>query len=86
MKDEVIEQARDLIAGFIVNRRKQLGYSQQATADRAGLGLRTVQRIEAKHFLPDMKTLLKLCQALDCYFFFAEKESSDDLVEMMRNR
>ena len=86
MNDQVIKEARDMIAGFIVNRRQELGYTQAELAERAGLGRATVERIEGRKFLPDGKSLLKLCHALDCYFFFAEKESDDTLVKAMRRR
>lgn len=86
IKDEVINEARDLIAGFILSRRKELNFTQQDLADRAGLGLATIQRIEGKKFIPDGKSLLKICYALDCFFFFGEKESDEPFIQAFRDR
>lgn len=86
ISDKVINEARDLIAGFITNRRKELNLTQSELAERAGLGVATVARIEQKKFIPDGKSLLKICYALDCYFFLQEMESDERFAEMMRNR
>lgn len=86
MNDQVLNEARDLIAGFIVNRRQQLGLTQAELAEKAGLGRATVERIESRKFLPDGKSLLKICHALDCFFFFAEKETDEPLIKAMRER
>ena len=86
IQQEVINEARDLIAGFIVSRRKELGYTQVELAERAGLGARTIERIEGKKFIPNGESLLKICHALDCFFFFGEKESDDPFIKSFRNR
>lgn len=86
MKDEVLNEARRLIAGFIKSRREELGLTQQELADKAGLGWATVQRTEAGKFIPDGKSLLKLCYALDCFFFFGEKESDEPFIKAFRDR
>jgi len=84
--NEVINEAANLIGSFVIERRKALGLTQKQLADRAGLGIATVKRVELGKFVPDGKSLLKLCAALDCYFFFAEKESNEPLVTAMRKR
>lgn len=84
--DNVLDEARDMIAVFISNRRQELGLTQQELADKAGLGWATVQRIEAKKFIPDGKSLLKICYALDCFFFFGEKESDEPFIKAFRDR
>lgn len=86
IQQEVINEARDLIAGFIVSRRKELGFTQVQLAERAGLGVRTIERIEGKKFIPNGESLLKICYALDCFFFFGEKESKDPFIKAFANR
>jgi len=86
IQKEVINQARDLIAGFVLSRRKELGISQAKLAERAGLNVKTIERLEKKHFAPDFTTLMKLCHALDCYFFFGEKEKDEPVINTMRDR
>lgn len=86
MNDEVLKHAQKLVAERLSQRRKALGMSQQEVADKAGLGWATVQRIEAGHFGPDFKTLMRLCFALDLYFFVEEKEASTPLADAMKNK
>ncbi len=76
----------DMISNFMRNRRVELGLTQTQVAEKAGLGFRTVQRIEAGDFIPDGKSLVKMSRALDCYFFLSEKESDEDFVKIMRER
>lgn len=66
ISDKALNEARDSIAGFIVSRRNQLGLTQQELAERADLGIATVKRIELAKYIPDGKSLLKLCHALGC--------------------
>lgn len=82
----VLHKSRDLMADFITSRRKELGLTQPELAEKAGLGVATIRRIEGKKFIPDGKSLLKICYALDCFFFMAEKESDEAFVQAMRER
>jgi transcriptional regulator with XRE-family HTH domain len=86
MNPEVLHQARELIAGFISSRRKELGISQKELADRTGLGLATIQRMEDAKFWPGLKQLLIICHALDLYFFAEEKEGKGPYATEMRKR
>ncbi|EKN14955.1 hypothetical protein HMPREF1076_02860 [Parabacteroides goldsteinii CL02T12C30] len=45
--------------------RKQKGLSQELLSERAGINLRTIQRIEKNETTPRGNTLQMLCQALD---------------------
>lgn len=53
--------------------RKQKGWSQEVLADKAGINLRTLQRLEKGECFPRGKTLELLCVALDV--------SIDELVD-----
>jgi transcriptional regulator with XRE-family HTH domain len=86
MTNEQIQAALDMIVDFCKKRRHELGLTQSELADKASLGESTIKRFELKKFVPDGKSLLKICSALDCYFFFAAKDSDEPIVEAMRNR
>tara|TARA_Y100000590_G_scaffold18458_1_gene21993 strand:+ start:551 stop:919 length:369 start_codon:yes stop_codon:yes gene_type:complete len=65
----------------IVAIRRESGLSQQALAERADLSVDSVGKLERGEQLVSMKTLNKLCQALEIsipVFFGAELESSED--------
>lgn len=49
----------------LIARRKALGLSQQAVADRVGVTLRTYQRWEASDELTAMRQMLRLAAALE---------------------
>ena len=86
MNEQLLDEARKLIVGFFVNRRKELGLTQQDVADKAGLSLRTVKGFELMQFWPGLKQYLSLCHALDLYFFVEEKEGSGPYAKTMRER
>ncbi len=65
MNPEVLHQARELIAGFVSNRRREKGLSQAALADKAGFGIATIKRLEDAKFWPNMKQFVVICHALD---------------------
>lgn len=86
MNEQILEQARELIAGFVSNRRKDLGMTQQDLADATGLGIQTIKRMEDAKFWPGLKQLLIICHALNCYFFLEEKEGKGDYAKIMQDR
>ena len=86
MHEQLLNQARELIAGFLVNRRKEVGMTQQDLADATGLGIQTIKRMEDAKFWPNMKQFLIVCHALNAYFFVEEKEGKGDYAKMMRER
>ncbi len=86
MNENIIDEARNLIANYIVTRRKELGMTQEQLAEKCDLGIATIRRIELAKFIPDGKSLLKLCYGLDCYFFIEPKESDSEIAESFRNR
>ncbi len=75
------EELLDYTSRRIVAIRKDSGLSQQALAERAGLSVDSVGKLERGEQLVSMKTLNKLCQALEIplpTFFGAETETSQD--------
>jgi transcriptional regulator with XRE-family HTH domain len=86
MNEQVLLEARKMIAGFIRNRRIELKISQEELAEKTQLGIATIRRFEAGKFWINIKTLLIICNALEMYFFLEEKDSEQELAAMMRNR
>ena len=86
MNEQVLHEARDLIAGFISSRRREKGLSQAALANMTGFGIQTIKRLEDAKFWPNMKQFMVICHALDLYFFVEEKEGSGSYAKTMRER
>jgi len=84
MKEEVLYEARNKIAGFLLARRKELGMTQDELAEKAGLGVATIRRIESARFWMNVQQLLMLCHALDCFFFMEAKNADTAHAEKMR--
>lgn len=61
---EEIEEISDIVSS-IIRRRQKLGISQRALAERCGLPLSSVARIETFKTMPKLDTLIKLTCALD---------------------
>lgn len=64
MNEEILIEARKQIAGFLKQRREELGISQDKLAGLTGLNRSTIKRIEGAKFWPGMKQYLTICLAL----------------------
>ena len=76
-----IDELLAYTSGRIIAMRKESGLSQQTLAERAGLSVDSVGKLERGEQLVSMKSLNKLCQALGIplpVFFGAEAESRQD--------
>lgn len=80
------QETTAMIVAFLIERRKELKYNQIELAEKAGIGERTLQRIETSKFAPNLETLLRLCEALDLYFFCSPKESDEDFAKLMKSK
>ncbi|HIG52719.1 MAG TPA: XRE family transcriptional regulator [Candidatus Handelsmanbacteria bacterium] len=76
-----IDELLDFTRRRIIAMRKDSGLSQQTLAERAGLSVDSVGKLERGEQLVSLKTLNKLCQALGIplpVFFGAETDTSPD--------
>lgn len=86
MNEKVLLEARAMISGFLVNRRKELGITQDQLAELSGMGVATIKRFESGKFWLNLKQYLILCHHLKCYPFLAEMEGKDGFAKLMRER
>ncbi len=84
--NSVLYEARRMISAYLAERRRELGITQEDLAARTGLGLATIQRMEAGKFWLNLKTLLVVGSVLDCFIFLEPKDSGAPLATMMRER
>lgn len=84
MNQNVLNEARKIIAGFLKQRRLELGYSQALIAEKTGLGLRTIVRAEQADFWLGMKQYLLICEALHLFPAIAEMESNTEIANALR--
>lgn len=84
MNEKVLEEARKLIAGFLLQRREELQLTQQELADLCGFHRNTIVNIEAGKFWPNMKQYLIIAHHLKCYPFLATYEGDNEYSKMMR--
>lgn len=64
MNEQVLQEARQLISGFLLNRRKELGITQDELAELSGMGVATIRRFESGKFWLNLKQYLILCHYL----------------------
>lgn len=82
--EKTLNEARKIIAGFLKQRREELGYTQAYVAEQTGLGLRTIIRAEQADFWLGMKQYLLICEALNLFPAIAEMESDTDIAKALR--
>ena len=63
------------LANVVVNRRKQLGLTQQSLADAAGVSRKLVCDAEAGKLTMQVDGLIKICDALGCDLVVREAPS-----------
>ena len=84
MNESVLNEARNLIAGFFKNRRLELGLSLYDLAERTGLARKTIIAMEQGKFWLGMKQYLIICEALHLFPAIAEMESNTDIAKALR--
>jgi transcriptional regulator with XRE-family HTH domain len=62
---KVLDEAGNYIAGFIRLRREELQMTQQELADKCGIGVRTVVRLESGKFWLNVKQLVVILYHLN---------------------
>lgn len=85
MNEKILHEARELIAGFLKERRLELGMTIDQVADHTGLGRMTIMRMENANFWPGLKQYLILCEALHLFPFLVPFESDHQFAKMMRD-
>lgn len=84
INENVLEEARQLMASFLKNRRVELKLSQQDVADKSGLARKTINAMEGGKFWLGMKQYLQICEALHLFPAIAEMEAADTIAEELR--
>lgn len=84
MNEKVLNEARTIIAGFLKNRRIELGYSQEFLAEMAGMSRATINRMELGLFWLGMKQYLQICEALHLFPTLVEMESNTEIAAALR--
>lgn len=85
MNDQILDEARTIMASFLKKRREDLGLSQAELGDLCGMARSTVERIENGKFWPVMKQYLLMCQHLKLFPLVATFEEESDIAEAMRS-
>lgn len=82
--ENVLNEARMIISGFLKNRRIELNLSQQELADRVGMARETISRMESGKFWLGMKQYLQICESLHLLPVVAEMESETEIADALR--
>lgn len=82
---ENLHQMRELIGSRLrlIRESKQLTVEQ--IADMIQVSKSTVSRVETGDLNITLNQLLTLLNALDCYFFFAVKDSEQSTIKQMKS-
>ena len=80
MNEKTLTEARLKIAGFLKNRRIELGLTQKEVAERTAMARETINRMEQGFFWLGMKQFLLICEALHLVPDITEIRSSEDIA------
>lgn len=84
MNENTLLEARQIIAGFLKNRREELGMSQQALADLCGFDVGTISRMERALYWLGMKQYLIICHHLKLFPLVSTMEEESDIADALR--
>ena len=70
MDEKKLNESRQQIAAFILNRRNELGITQAQLAEMTGMGIATIKRFESGKFWLNMKQYVLLRNALQLPTYF----------------
>lgn len=84
MNEYVLDEARNLIASFLKNRRIELNISQYQLAEKTGLARKTIIAMEQGKFWLGMKQYLIICEALHLFPLIATMEEDSDIANALR--
>lgn len=86
MNEEKIVEARIMLCNYLASLAKEKGLSTYKLAEMTGFKQPNVHRMLAGKYSPSLDNFIKLCDAIGVYIFILEKESQDDLAQIMRDR
>lgn len=86
MNEEKITEARKMLCQYLSLVAKEKGLSTYKIAEITGFKQQNVSRMFAGRYAPSLDNFIKLCDAIGVYIFILEKESQDDLAQIMRDR
>ena len=79
-------EVRKMYGSWIRQIREAKGLTQQQLGEKMKLDRSTISKIEEGKWNFGIDTLTLFAHNLDFYLFFLEKESTDELAVMMRDR
>jgi len=79
-------EARKMLCHYLGDVARQKGLSTYKIAEITGFKQQNVHRMLSGKYAPTLDNFIKLADAIDVYFFIIDKNSDDDLAELMKNR
>lgn len=86
MSEEKYKESRIMLCRYLFDIAREKGISQEEIARRTGFTQANVSRMLSGKYAPTLDNFLKLATAVDCFFFIQDKESDDDIVQLMHDR
>lgn len=83
MTEEELLEVRKILTSHLKQRRNELNISQVALAEKTGLGIATIKRLENGMFWPSLKQYFIICKALNIVPTATPFPASNDFIEMM---
>lgn len=84
--EEKYKEARKMLCQRLKDLARDKGITQEQIAERTGFTQNNVSRMLSGRYPPTLDNYIKLCEAIDCYFFIIDKDAYDNLAEVMRIR
>jgi transcriptional regulator with XRE-family HTH domain len=81
--DEHLKAVRGIIGAQLRRRREEKGITQTQMAELMGVAYPTITKIELGRWNFSLDYLLQYCHHLDLFFFIAEKDAKDPLIDLM---
>lgn len=86
VNEEKYKESRKMLLNYLrtVARDKKITHNEIAQA--TGFTPNNVSRMLMGRYSPGLDNFIRLCEACDVYIFVIDKDSDDELVDLMRER
>jgi transcriptional regulator with XRE-family HTH domain len=86
INEEKYKEARRMLLEYLRKVARDKNITHKEISDKTGFTPNNVSRMLMGRYPPTLDNFLRLAESCDVYFFLIDKDSDDDLVNIMRER
>jgi len=86
INEEKYKEARKMLLEYLRRVAKEKNITHKDISEKTGFTPNNVSRMLMGRYSPSLDNFLRIAESCDVYFFIIDKDSDDELAEIMRRR